>query len=200
MNTVVALLEKPSAKSFGMTGLIVKIDEIYQTSGLASGNRIVTPYELNYQLGGHILNVESSLPSNLMNPVALWLGTQFYSKATELGAPTLPIIDQNWHTPLQPEENRGNYTIKEPAEAYKILDDWVTETARESLVRDSHDLAVLTGWALPLHSATRAALYYTASNKSKELEWQSRTAGRKVSAEQLIQEHERVRKELLKRK
>ena len=183
-----------------MVGLIVKINDTYETRGLASGNVIVTPYELNNQLGGHILEAESSLPSGLINPVALWLGTQFYSKAIKFGAPTLPITDENWHTPLPPEETRGKYTIKEPAEAYKILDDWVTETARESLVRDGHDLAVLTGWTLPLHSATKAALYYTASDKDRELAWQLWTAGRKISAEQLIREHERVRKELLKRK
>ena len=50
--TIIALLEKPSTESFGMVGLIVKINDTYETRGLASGNVIVTPYELNNQLGG----------------------------------------------------------------------------------------------------------------------------------------------------
>lgn len=201
---IVALLDKPSTESFGMTGLIVKIDDfskIYRTTGLAPRNRMVTPYELHDQLRGHILDVQSLLPADLVNPIALWLGSNFYAKAIALHAPPLPVIDKNWHQPLEPNEAMGKYTIKEPQKAYKILEDWVNEAAREALVRDSYDLAVLTRWTLPMHPATKAALYYTpktALQQSHELNWQLRTDKR--SAEQLIQEHERVRSELLEKK
>lgn len=203
--TIVALLDKPSTQSFGMTRLIVTVNslnEMYQTTGLASRNRAVTPYELNQQLNGHILKVQSLLPGNLSNPVALWLGTQFYTKATTLNAPSLPVIDEHWHQPLEPHFNDGKYTVKEPAEAYKILDGWVTETAREALVRKNYDLAVLTRWTLPMHPATKAALYFTAadSEKERELDWQLLIDRRKISVEVLKQEHEKVRSQLLERK
>ena len=206
--TVVALLDKPSTDSFGMTGLIVKIgeiddfSEIYRTTGLAPKNRMVTAYELNRQLGSHILEVQSPLPSGLLNPVALWMGSNFYTKATELKAPTLPMVDDNWYSPPAPDVTRGKYTITESKKAYKILDDWVTEAAKEALVRNCYDLAVLTRWTLPIHPATKAALYYTAPTtlqRAVELEWQLAT-DRKISAEKLIQEHEEVREKLLERK
>ena len=204
--TIVALLDKPSSESFGMTALIVQpaCSEMYQTMGLASGNMIITSDHFAQFQGGHWLNVHSSLPNNLTNPVALWLGTNFYTKATELKAPTLPTIDENWYLPLKPNERRGRYTIKEPAEAYKILDDWVTETAREALARNSYDLAVLTRWTLPCSPLSKAALYFTtpdAQGKEVELKRQQLcTEHRFTSKKELIQEHEKVRSQLLERK
>jgi len=119
-----------------------------------------------------------------------------------LKAPPLPIVDENWHQQLEPDKNRGKYIIKESTETYKILDDWVTEAAGEALVRNNYDLAVLTRWTLPFHAATKAALYYTAptSEKKIELGWQLMTDRRKISAEELLQEHEKVRSQLLERK
>ena len=197
--TIVALLDKPSSESFGMLGIIVNSQGRYHTLGLPK-NGSVSKIEFE-MLQGHILEVNGPLPKDLVNPVALWLGSEFQTKATELKAPALPTLNEHWRSPLEPNERRGKYTIKESAEAYKILDEWVTETAREALVRNDYDLAVLTRWTLPMHPATKAALYYAApaSEKKRELDWQLRTE-RKVSAEQLIQEHEKVRSQLLERK
>ncbi|SRR3989344_63321 len=200
--TIVALLDKPSAESFGMVGLIVTVNsfnEMYQTAGLSSKNMVVTPYQLNQQLSGHILNVQSPLPVDLVNPVAVWIGSQFYSKATELKAPSLPTIDQSWHQPLEPEQTRGNYAIKESKEAYKILENWVTEAATDALLTNNYDLAVLTSWTLPLHPAAQAALYFTAANKPAELKMQLRIErDKKKTPIQLVQGHEEVRSSLLR--
>lgn len=193
--TLVTLLDKPSSESFGMTGILISSQEgVYETLGLTK-NRSVTKREFE-QLGGHILEVKSPLQQNLYNPVALWLGRDFYTKAIALKTPNLPATE-NWHQPLKPHQDRGKYAVKESAEAYRILEDWVIETATEALQTNNHGLAVLTGWTLPLHPATKAALYFTAIDKSKELDWQLRVNPGRKTANDLVREHETVRSKLL---
>lgn len=195
---IVALLDNPSSKSFGMNGIIIKSKAIntYETLGLTR-NRGITEKEFR-QLQGHILPVDILFSYYFSNPVALWIGNLFYAKAITLKAPKLPD-EENWHHPSEPNVDRGKYTIMEAAEAYKTLDDWTIETAREALQKNDCGLAQLTAWSLPNSPASKAALYYTAPTPEKqkrELEWQM-SIERKLE-KKLIEEHEKMKEILLK--
>lgn len=163
--TVVALLDRPSPESFGMVGILIKYEDKYETLGLTE-NKFITQREFE-RLGGHILEVYSTLDNNLINPAALWIGNEFYSKATNLKAPQLPDT-KDWNTPLHPHTSTGKYSFLETKQAYKTLDEWTTEAAREALLRNNYDLAKLTAWALPFSSASKAAIYFTTPTPEKQ--------------------------------
>ncbi len=201
---IIALLDKPSSKSFGMCPLIIKHAEysFYQITGLSSGIRALDQKEYD-QLEGHYLKVQSPLPLDQPNPVALWLGSQFYAKVEELQAPPLPPVDNSWHQPLEPFATQGRYSIKEPSKAYKILDNWITAAGILALRSNNYEISYLMHWTLPTSPKTKAALYFTqptTERKRQELEWQLKLendAGRPITNEELIQKHEKTRLILL---
>ncbi|HLD80149.1 MAG TPA: hypothetical protein VJA18_06330 [Candidatus Nanoarchaeia archaeon] len=198
-HTIVALLDRPSTDSFAMNALVVQNDQtdLYKTTGLVR-NRTLTPKEVE-DLYGHILRVSLPLPENLVNPAAVWIGDKFYAKAQELDAPALPDTT-TWSRPLEPYMHEGKYSIKSAADTYKTLEQWTIAAAREALVRNSHDLAVLAGWTLTMHPATKAALYFTTTDRRSELELQLRIEwDKKKTRDDLIREHEAVRSALLQR-
>lgn len=201
---IIALLDKPSSKSFGMCPLIVRNSEydFYQITGLASGIKRLEQKEYE-QLEGHYLKVQLPLPLHQSNPVASWLGSRFYARAEELKAPPLPLMDECWHQPLEPYTEEGKYCIKEPAEAYKTLDDWVTKAGFQALTSNNDKISYLMHWTLPTSPKTKAALYFTQpteERKRRELESQLKLlndAGRNITKEELILEHERTKQILL---
>lgn len=202
--TIVALLDKPSSKSFGVCAILTKREGcgLYEVPSFASGVKLIGQAEVD-AYGGHILEVKSLLPDGFSKPSALWLGNQFQNQAEELNAPPLPEVDENWHQPLEPHANEGNYTIREHPEVYDVLDDWVTAAGIEALTKNSFDLASLMAWTLPLSPKTTAAMYFTEPDEEKkqeEIQWQMRIRkgrGKPVTKKELIQEHEETRRLLL---
>ena len=63
---------------------------VYQVRGLDSGLGIYQRKSWNNEYGGHILEIEDELPQDATNPVGLWLGHSFASRAVELKGPKLP--------------------------------------------------------------------------------------------------------------
>ena len=175
-----------------MCPLVTTTDHrVYQVRGLDSGLRYISKKSWNNEYGGHILEIEDELPQDATNPVGLWLGHSFASRAVELKGPKLPST-QEWK-----ELSDGRYKIEECQCAYSILNDWVEAAGKESLERKDYQLACMMRWALPFSPVTQAVLYFTTENKSIELQWQSRTSGKTV--DELVRNHLELKERLVGR-
>lgn len=210
--TIVALLDAPFTNSFGMVGIIAKQQGVqyYTVFGLVPQKRLsrsdIDEEYFNLLRGhGHITEVQAPLPGGLSNPVALWVGSKFYARAQAVNAPPLPEVTQAGWLCVNTSDNRtGWYIIREPAEAYKVLDDWVSAAATEVFKRGRTELVDLMKWTLPCSAKTMAAEYYTRPTdelKAALLRFHSQVSGagqRRRSVEELLRQYEETRTLILK--
>lgn len=187
---ILALLDKPSAESFGMVAFVgshAAGPTVYGVKDFPRGTPITYPLS-DLIAAGHALEVTPTVEVpvfNIPQPMAAgWLGTEFEKKRLLLGAP-------NTHAPEErfPIGDQGSFWIASTAEVYDCLADWTRKTASQAIRQRDHHLAQLLMWALPSALETNATLWYVARDevRQRHLRWQARLNDRAI--EDLVLEY-----------
>jgi hypothetical protein len=199
----IALLDRPSAKSFGMAPVAMEDDGgKVQVVGLAQPSahrgRALTVADVNNLVtGGHALQVTKSDPLDDISTdnVALWLGDAFLEHATalQLGLPVVSLPTQRFVAP------GGVFFLAPPALLYPYLERWIAHAfkrfVKEPAGPDGEKIASLMHWTLPDRPETLAARWKSSRTPDQELEWQLRTFARGRPAADLVAQHQKVLRE-----
>jgi hypothetical protein len=158
---ILALLDKPSPKSFGMVPVIVRcgICDLYALDGrvqLLSVDRVRID---ELCASGHAYDV-SALGASIEGAprplVAGWLGAEFLENARRLGAPEPPVTDARFVF-----EPHGSFWVDAPQDVFGCLKRWTLAAARRVFIERNAALADLMAWALPDEQETIAAIWWT---------------------------------------
>lgn len=166
---VVALLDRPSSRSFGMVPFVV-LDpagslHIYGLQGYP--DKRTSSYELETLVQDrHAYAVTASQDTQLpQNAAAGWLGDIFAAEVDGVpaGIPTAQ---------LHRVEGAGRFWIASRHDVQQVLDRWLEATAKVAFssrgTREAHRLARTMLWVAPDSSLTRAAVWATGTEKSKQ--------------------------------
>lgn len=172
---VTAILDRPSAASLGMVGVVVtRSDGTSHTLGvLGSQGGKITDSELDDLIrGGHGIRVEPVTIDPAESPTAaLWIGTEFAELTERAGVPLPPIPQQ-----AGGQVPAGRFWIAPARHVWRVLDSWILLAFRGVVERRDESLATLMTWAIPNRAETRAAQWLTSSTvgRTRDLEWWSR--------------------------
>ena len=184
MTRILALLDRPSARSFGMVPVAVEIDDKVRVTGLSGGSRHRAQTLTIADVGdlvdsGHALRVSGGDKDREIDDseVALWLGHGFEEEAEDLALPPPP---RPGHGQRLAE---GDFYLGRAAEMFVYLDQWVAFAFARFREEDDPAkrtrIASLLRWALPSDRRTLAALWLSAPDSDHQLERQLRTFARK---------------------
>lgn len=168
---IVALLDRPSPKSFGMVPFVEQTsDSEYIVHGLK--NRPAMPlseHDLDELIDhGSILPINQRVEADIeKTTVAGWLGKDFKQKAVAIpsGIPEArlyQVVDQ------------GQFWLADRDSVKGAQEDWVEKAARQVFENGDVDLAKLMIWVLPDHERTRAAIWHTKptdNEKQERIAW-----------------------------
>ncbi len=195
MTRFIALLDRPSPKSFGLVPVITERHGVPAVTGVAglSAHRvqpISIPEVNNLIAAGHALRVTGELsPADDVgvDTVALWAGTAFLEAAERADLLPAPL-------PSRPHPAEGgSFYLGRAAALYPYLDQWVsralTTLLNHSDQQKQRHIAELMRWVLPSNPMTLAALWTSSSEPDTELRWQVQSAPSRVSPKQLITTH-----------
>jgi hypothetical protein len=198
MIRALALIDKPSAASFGMTPIVLEDNGNVRVLGLAPASAPrglgVTKDEVQELIrGGHALSADDAALSEQIklssDTVALWLGDAFADRASKLGLPHAPLPAFSVQMP------GGRFFLGPAASMYPYLERWTIAAFRR--FRDVSDLgtrkeiASLMRWVLPNRPESLAAAWSTSPDPERELQLQLRTFARGQTPKALRAEHER---------
>jgi hypothetical protein len=194
MTRALALLDKPSEASFGMTPVVVDDGGVVRVLGLAPGSAYrghgLQGADLHELIrGGHALAANAALPDELPEEtVALWLGTGFAKRAESLDLPSAPL------PALSFDAEGGRFFVGAASSMYPYLERWTVGAFRrfreEHDARTQREIAGLMRWVLPNNPQTLAATWRAAPDPQEELAMQLRTFARGRSPEALREQHE----------
>ena len=173
MNHLLALLDRPSSRSFGMLAIIVRVAGTGRllVSGLAGGVRPLTlPSHMTLQefIDSYCLDVAPmsiAVDHPEKSSVAGWLGDAFLEECTRLQVPPprTPMPPPYRHADMiRPDPADGVFWIEEPARLYTRLETWNRQAALIAFATGNPEVAELMGWCLPEHEETMAARWLTA--------------------------------------
>lgn len=179
MPQVVALLDRPSPKSFGRVALVARDPQgTLRTRGL-SPNHVLTEEDLRSLVEeGHalLLTPEVSLPDIPDDHVAGWLGDRFADYVRRLpNGPGLPCLPSGAR-----HASPGTFWVSSPQEVQEVGLEWIRRAARcaigpsEMSGADRAYLASLMSWAMPGTDETKAArlcVQVTPEARAHELEF-----------------------------
>lgn len=189
MLQIVALLDRPSPKSFGKVAFVVRDSQgVLRTRGLAP-NHLLREEDLRELVEDtHALLVPQNvqIPEASEDLVAGWLGDRFadYVRGVPHGPP-LPSLPPEAH-----HVSQGSFWVARPQEVQDVLVEWIRRAARcaigsrEMTGADRAYLAGLMSWVLPSADETKAArlcVQVTAEARAQEVEFllrMERDAGR----------------------
>ena len=181
MYKLIALLERPSEKSFGMVAIVVRTsnEPLPFVSGLSEASRwrtFASQKEAEKLLHNQCGVVESCGITFSQRPVELlagWLGTAFEENCHKENVPVPVIPDTAIIAPLAPHDPEflGRFWIGPPPEVYIHLDDWMKAVAPLAFKRRSREIARLMNWCLPLREESQAAVWYTTEDDEKRKRW-----------------------------
>jgi hypothetical protein len=180
---VIALLDKPSSRSFGIVPLVVED---------SSGLRILGFQTQLTSLGKdfNLDNLQQLIANNCAlrvidcfvdqelndSTVALWLGNNFISQIKEN---CLELVPDIYFNSIKVE--KGSFVVLPSKAAYNYIESWTKRAFKKykqhSTIEEKRELASLMGWALPSNVLTLAAVLDSTQHYEKELDWQLRTDG-----------------------
>jgi hypothetical protein len=194
MTRAIALLDRPTSSSFGMTPLVVREEDAIRVLGLAGpsvhrGRGMGRTDVDDLIAGGHALPVEWDVSDGLgSDAVALWVGDSFAASADALGLPPAPL-------PAAPMTAHGGTFFLAPATLlHPYLERWTVHAFRrfrsEQSDRARKEIANLMRWVLPDRPESLAAAWATSARPDRELALQIRTfaRGKALSAVQAAHE------------
>jgi hypothetical protein len=193
----IALLDKPSSRSFGMVPYAtddgcgaVTVRGLSGTSGHRGINTTRQEIETLVQYG-HALRIDSEVPSDLITECsALWLGIEFTAQAA-----VLELLPEQLPSPSFSTAG-GAYTIGPTSELYAHLDRWNRRAflsyQSETILRDQRSIAELMRWCLPSSPETLATSWASADDKHRELRLQMQTFLHGLSLDEIQQRHELI--------
>lgn len=201
MTSIVALLDKPSRRSFGLLPLVTQSESgTLLTEGLfqPSDHEITIDTLEELVHSGHALRLSQPVrrPSEEPLLVALWIGRTFESEANELSLPLPPRSS----LPLSHQLNTGTFCFMRGDHAYQVLEVWLQHAARLALEDHDARIAKLMAWVLPDRDETRAALWGTADDPKVELAWFTKLLqdrGEVISSEQVADRLKRACTQIL---
>lgn len=190
-STVIALLDTPSASSFGMVPFVARDScGVLYVCGIRNRPRsALEPAELDELLRSKsALRIPELLAVDRIDQdmVAGWLGLGFRHEVARLSAPEprVPLLHEI--------DELGGFWLDTPATVYGALDQWIREAAADVFSgAGSAALAELMVWVLPDRDETRAAVWHTRapdSEKHRHLEWYvrlERDAGHPITPKDL---------------
>ncbi len=168
---VVALLDKPSLKSFGMVSIIVRSEGrvLHVLDGSLHAQPISEESVAVLCCSGHAYDV-SGLGASVDGPprplVAGWLGSEFLASVREVGAPVPEVPDA--HFALKPH---GSFWVGEPEVVFRTLKSWTVAAARRVFVERNAVLADLMEWVLPDEDETVAAVWWTRDSEEDRMRY-----------------------------
>jgi len=170
------LLDRPSAQSLGMLGLIVERENrgLYVEGMVDTHPRPVEEGEFAELISaGDAQKVDGPhVDDSGREYAALWVGNEFAEKATGLKVPLPPL-------PITPATigDDGTYWIGPTRHVWRVIDSWLILAFRRSIIEQNAELATLMAWTLPEREETKAALWYTMKEKRQSnLQWWARLA------------------------
>lgn len=180
MKRLVALLDRPSSRSFGMTPIVTKDDSgSVEVHGLVPDSRhraqhvSLADVEELIKTQNAILAPERELSASTPNDVALWVGDAFSEHASRFGLDIKALPEHA--IPL----NGGEAFVAPAKDLFVYLSMWIERAFQR--VRDERDretqkqIASLMRWTLPDHRLTLAASLKAAADPEKELAFQLRS-------------------------
>ena len=199
MHRLVALLERPSTKSFGMIPILVRSPGIEGLTcyGLADGPRPLGRHD--EELRCFLLaqcGVVESLDINYVTPpegrVAGWIGDAFLAGCREFDVP-LPIIPDVTYRPppaSHAPEFLGRFWVAPPADIYAAMDAWLKKAAVLAFKRSSFEIAGLLNWCLPDREEAQAAWWYAVRHDARRekdiMRWFTQNVSAKRTATLLL--------------
>lgn len=183
MNHLLALLDRPSSRSFGMLATLIRDTGTGRllVSGLAGGVRPLTlPSSMTLQefIDGHCLDVAPmaiAVPHPEKTSVAGWLGDAFLEECDRLQVPPprTPGPPPYRHADMiRPDAADGVFWIEAAPPLYTRLEAWNRQAALIAYATGNPEVAELMGWCLPEHEETMAARWHTArtpADRQREL-------------------------------
>lgn len=170
---VKAVLDRPTAASLGMLGVVIaREDGGLRTDGvLGSQGGPITETELEDLIrGGHALRVrELAIDPPESAVAALWVGNEFAEHTSAIPVPPLPQQTLG-HVPT------GTFWVAPARHVWRVLDSWIVQAFRRVVQSRDDRLALLMTSVMPDREETRAARWLTSSPgaQSRELEWWAR--------------------------
>ena len=96
---------------------------------------------------------------------AIWVGNEFRNNVNAAGVQQPAIPDETYTI------NAGNFWLENSVVGFGRMQQWVRQVAGDAFKRKSRAVAELMRWTLPMEPETLAALWYTAENHDKELDF-----------------------------
>ena len=165
---VVALLDRPDPRSFGMVPFVTMTtldgDDSFQVHNGLPGHceQSLLKHDLEqlYQ-EGHALRTDATTTRVTPTSVAGWLGTSFEHASREVPHKVPLSI-------CHPVVNSGRFFIADRCSVKQSLEQWVLNAAKVVFETDNSQLAKLMVWVIPDSSLTRAARYAVAKSGDKK--------------------------------
>lgn len=174
MTKIVALLDKPSTHSMGAVPIVLRSESgTLMVSGMKGGLRPIAEEDLRELVDSNQAmpaagTVTSSPETNLL---AMWIGSDFASRAEMLQVSTSPIGPHDLFA-----ATTGRFWLGPPEEVYVRLITWIEKAFRRVVASSNAELARLMIKVMPDHELTRAAVWFTTPKTARAelLEWYER--------------------------
>lgn len=159
---IVALLDTPSPKSFGMLSFIVSDSEGHCVLANGAMTRPIRHTDMSARdlvNGGHAVDVSSFNITVAECPVraaAGWIGQVFMEQVRNATAPTPDLPAKRYRI-----EGAGEFWIGASGDVYRRLSDWIDRAAFRVFREKNRALADMMVWTLPDRIETQAARWYT---------------------------------------
>ncbi len=200
---IVAILDRPSPRSFGMAPLLVRSPDGYRVLGLANGGpRKIEEAEAELALEGRCYPIELEMLEPDADLCAGWLGRSWIEDARALGLDPLrrPALFGVRIPSTHEVREKGRFYLGPPRAVYAALQGWVELAGRRFLREDGSSpararIARLMRWTLPDDPRTMAVMVESkvGDERRERLELyvrRRRDAGRPASPEELESELE----------
>lgn len=162
---IVAILDRPDPRSFGMAPLLVHDLNGYSVLGLANdGPRQIDEEEAELALSGRCYPVEFDVPEH-DDLCAGWLGHRWAEEARRLGLDPSrrPALFGQRVPKTHDIHEKGRFYLAPPSVVYAALDAWVELAGRcfvqlDAAAPDRATIARLMRWTLPDDPRTMAVV------------------------------------------
>lgn len=170
---VTAVLDRPTADTFGMVGLVVADSQgVLSTEGVVGSpsGRVTSDHLDDLVDSGHASRVSDLLIEREgVTHAALWLGKNFADAAHGIGLSVPPVPEQNSF-----QVSEGHFWFAPVPHVWHVVDFWLLRAFRRAITHRDPKVANLMTSTVPNRPETRAARWLTAETKEakeRELDW-----------------------------